>query len=131
MTGIRRFLRVCLAVAALMRVGCGVAHASTVPAGFTEIIGPGNYVVAVTGGVDDNYLVSMVDGMLTVTAPGPVAITTVEFVEDDVNYRVEASTDMSVWTEIGAATADGGGVFEFVDEDAASFTARYYRIAMP
>lgn len=66
----------------------------------------GNYPVAVTlsdpGGKLGNYVVTTNNGTLTVTN----ALLTV------------------------AAAADGSGAFEFVDEGAGVFNARYYRIAM-
>jgi hypothetical protein len=102
----------------------------------------GNYVIAVTGGADDNYLVTTVNGTLTVTASGPVTITSVEFVDAaslriagtgdaNVAYRVEASSDLLNWTEIGTAPSDEAGVFEFLDAEAGGFTARFYRVALP
>jgi hypothetical protein len=108
----------------------------------TNTSAPGGYDIAVTGGTDNNYVVSRVAGTLTITAPGPVTITTVEFIDAsnlriagvgdaNVSYKIEASLDLTSWTEIGTALADGGGVFEYVDDAAGGFTARYYRIAMP
>ena len=108
----------------------------------TSTSAPGNYVIATTGGTDDNYAFNRVDGSLTVAGPGPVTITSLAFLspaslriagtgDANVSYKIEASSDLSSWTEIGTALADGGGAFEFVDEATAGFAARYYRIALP
>jgi len=108
----------------------------------TNTSAPGNYVIAITGGGDNNYLLSTAPGTLTITAPGPVTITTVEFVEGvnlriagtgdaNVSYRIQASSDLTEWTEIGTATADEVGAFEYVDDAAGGFTARFYRVSTP
>ena len=108
----------------------------------TNTSASGGYVITVTGGTDDNYAISHVNGLLTVVAPGPVTITSVEFLDAvnlrlvgtgdaNVSYKVEASADLLSWTEIGTALSNGGGAFEFVDGATAGFPARYYRIAMP
>ena len=49
----------------------------------------------------------------------------------DVTYTVQASSDLVNWQEIGTTTADGSGAFEFVDAEAANFTARFYRVVLP
>ena len=49
----------------------------------------------------------------------------------DATYAVQASGDLLNWQEIGTATADGTGAFEFVDAQAASFMARFYRVTLP
>jgi len=108
----------------------------------TNTSASGDYAIAVTGGADNNYLFNRVDGTLSITAPGSVTITTVEFInasslriagvgDGNVSYKVQASADLSNWTEIGTAVAGGGGAFEYVDDEAGGFAARYYRIAMP
>ena len=43
-------------------------------------------------------------------------------------FRVEASTDLRNWETVGDAVATDGMV-DFVDEDAASFPSRFYRLA--
>ena len=43
-------------------------------------------------------------------------------------YRVQASTDLKNWVDIGSALADDKGVCEFVDRDSPKFTARFYRL---
>lgn len=45
------------------------------------------------------------------------------------SYIVQASTDLTNWTNIGTAVQEGGvGDFEFADLDANQFTARFYRV---
>ena len=103
---------------------------------------PGSYVIATVGGTDNNYVFNRVDGALTITAPGPVVIASVAFLDPanlriagtgdaNVSYKIQASSDLSGWVEIGTALTDGGGAFEFVDDAAGSFPMRYYRIATP
>ena len=117
-----------------------VVPAASSPA--TNTSAPGNYIITTAGGSDDNYLVSPAPGTLTITAPGPVTITSVEFLDAvnlrltgtgdaNVSYKIEASSDLSGWTQIGTTVADGSGAFEFVDGATAGFEARYYRVAMP
>ena len=108
----------------------------------TNTTAPGNYPITTVGGTDNNYVFNRTNGTLTITAPGPVTITTVEFLDAvnlriagtgdaNVSYKIQASSDLSGWTEIGTAVADGAGTFEFVDGATAGFTTRYYRVAMP
>jgi hypothetical protein len=108
----------------------------------TNTSAPGTYPITATGGSDDNYTVSRVNGTLTITAPGPVTIGAVGFVvagrlritgtgDANVNYRIVASADLISWVEIGRALTDGSGAFEYEDQAAGNFPARYYRVAMP
>jgi subtilisin-like proprotein convertase family protein len=108
----------------------------------TNTSAPGGYVIAVAGGSDDNYAINRVNGVLSITAPGPVTLTAVAFLgptslriagtgDANVTYKIQASADLSGWTEIGTAAADNTGAFEFVDLTAGGFDARYYRVAMP
>jgi hypothetical protein len=46
-------------------------------------------------------------------------------------YKVEASPNLTSWSELGTATALGGGSFEFIDLNAVSFQQRFYRIKGP
>jgi hypothetical protein len=46
-------------------------------------------------------------------------------------YRVDASTSLTSWSDLGAATDLGNGSFEFVDANATSFQQRFYRIREP
>jgi len=43
-------------------------------------------------------------------------------------YRVQASTDLKNWLDIGTSLADDKGVCEFVDRDSPKFSARFYRL---
>ncbi|MGN6641367.1 MAG: LamG-like jellyroll fold domain-containing protein [Verrucomicrobiota bacterium] len=47
------------------------------------------------------------------------------------NYQVQTSTNLVDWTVVGAATDLGDGRFEFVDPDAMSREAGFYRIVQP
>ena len=114
----------------------------TVTSAATNSSAPGSYPITTAGGSDDNYAMSTVNGTLTVTAPGPVTIRAVAFMatgnlriagtgDANVNYKIEASSNLASWTEIGRALADESGAFEYVDEVAGNYPARYYRVAMP
>ncbi|MEY4385505.1 MAG: hypothetical protein RLY20_788 [Verrucomicrobiota bacterium] len=46
-------------------------------------------------------------------------------------YHIQASTNLLNWSEIGLATANGSGVFEYIDGAAAGFRTRYYRVTYP
>jgi len=146
----------------LAEAGLHVARAANVSPGFTDMVIPppngGNWneAVGVTSSAAGRMFFwerpgcvwfkdpgeARVNETLTITAPGAVMITTVEFGEalklrvagtvgSDVGCKVQASSDLSSWTEIGTATADEGGAFAHVDDEAGGFSARYYRIAMP
>lgn len=43
-------------------------------------------------------------------------------------YRVQASTDLVNWVDLGSALADDSGICEFTDKDSKRFPSRYYRI---
>ena len=105
----------------------------------------GGYAITVTNAVGDdgltNYLISYVDGTLTVTPPGKIAITS--FVLTDMNhalitgtgdasavYTIQASSDLMNWQSLGTATADVNGVFNFQDSNVANFSSRFYRVVL-
>jgi hypothetical protein len=46
-------------------------------------------------------------------------------------YRIQASTDLAVWTELGAVTAGTNGFCEFDDPNASAFPYRFYRAVLP
>ena len=46
-------------------------------------------------------------------------------------YIIEASTNLIDWEEIGRATDDGTGAFEFEDANSAPMSARFYRMLSP
>ena len=108
----------------------------------TTTTAPGTYPITLAGGLDDNYSFSLVAGTLSILPPGNISVTTVERLDADhfrlagtgdanVNYQIQASTDLQSWQTLGTATADGAGAFEFVDALAGGFTARFYRVATP
>lgn len=110
---------------------------SNAPAGSYDILAGG----ALGTGLS-NYAITYSNGVLTVLAPGPVAITSAGFLDADhlrlqgvgdanVTYVVQSSSDLVVWSELGTAVADGGGAFEFVDATTSGFTMRFYRISLP
>ncbi len=48
-----------------------------------------------------------------------------------VHYRIEASTNLTDWIELGTVPANGGGEFQFDDPDTAAFPHRLYRAVGP
>jgi hypothetical protein len=47
----------------------------------------------------------------------------------DGNYFIEASTNLTTWTRLGAATINNGNL-EFVDTNAFKFNLRFYRAVL-
>jgi len=89
-----------------------------------------------------NYAITYSNGVLTVLPPGPVTISSAEFLDADhlrlrgqgdanVTYIIQSSPDLVVWSNLGTTVADGSGAFEFVDATTAAFTMRFYRITLP
>jgi hypothetical protein len=122
-----------------------VTSASLASAGAAAGAGVGPYAITVTNAVGDdgltNYLISYVNGTLTVTPPGKIIITS--FVLADINhalitgtgdagvvYTIQASSDLMNWQSLGTATADVNGVFNFQDSNIANFSSRFYRAAL-
>jgi hypothetical protein len=46
-------------------------------------------------------------------------------------YQIEASTDLTNWSVVAHVNLNDGSVAEFIDNDAASFTKRFYRAVYP
>lgn len=46
-------------------------------------------------------------------------------------YVVQGSTNLATWTVLGPASEQGGGAFEFLDNTAAPFRSRFYRVLGP
>ena len=122
-----------------------VTSASLGSAGAGAGAGVGGYAITVTNAVGDagltNYLISYVNGTLTVTPPGKIAITSI--VLTDMNhalitgtgdasavYTIQASSDLMNWQSLGTATADVNGVFNFQDSNVANFSSRFYRVVL-
>ncbi len=108
----------------------------------TSTTAPGSYPITLAGGTDDNYSFTLVSGALSISPPGDITITTVEVLDADnvriagtgdanVTYTVQKSSDLVTWETLGTTTADGGGVFEFVDSTAGASAQRFYRLATP
>jgi hypothetical protein len=49
------------------------------------------------------------------------------------SVTVQANTNLAAtnWVDLGQATADGGGVIQFPDPDAANYPERFYRLRQP
>jgi len=108
----------------------------------TNTSAPGNYAITLTGGADDNYALSLSNGVLTVSAPGPVTIVSAEFLDAEhlqlhgtgdaqVRYIIQSSSDLKEWSDSGTATADSLGAFEYIDATTSGSAMRFYRIALP
>lgn len=46
-------------------------------------------------------------------------------------YKIQASTDLAVWTVLGTVTAGTNGLCQFQDPNASAFPYRFYRAALP
>jgi hypothetical protein len=46
-------------------------------------------------------------------------------------YRVQASTNLAAWSDIGSVTVDSSGTLQFEDANAAAFRTRFYRTVTP
>ena len=120
-------------------VGYGTSRSMTVTPASNQL---GTATITLT--VSDGSLTASNSFVLTVNpAPPPViAITKVEMLDAshvrltgtgnaDATHQIQASTDMQTWQSLGTATANGAGVFEFVETLSANFPARFYRVATP
>jgi hypothetical protein len=47
------------------------------------------------------------------------------------NYRIQASTNLNTWQDIGTVTCDLSGVLQFQDTNATQFSRRFYRSLSP
>jgi subtilisin-like proprotein convertase family protein len=104
---------------------------------------PGTYPITVSGQSASNYTILYLEGTLTVTSSGYVAITSIERVLPNqvritgtgnagTAYIVEGSSDLVRWATIGAtAPAAPDGAFEFQVADFSEVTNRFYRVASP
>ena len=101
--------------------------------------GPDSFTFTINaGGVLSTGLVSIV----VTGPPSGITIDSIVFLDAshvriagtgaaNVNYQIQASTDLRTWQTLGTALADGTGAFQFTDGAASAFTARFYRIALP
>lgn len=77
-----------------------------------------------TSGVNTSYALSVVPARL---ANGQVQLNF--FADPALSYDIQASTDLINWVFLATVTS-GDGNFSYVDTQAASFTRRFYRVAM-
>jgi hypothetical protein len=103
---------------------------------------PGGYAITLSGGSDTNYLFNLVSGILTITSPVAVRITSITQLspgnielggsgDTNVTYTIQTSSDLVNWQSIGTATSGGSGVFQFQDSNATNSTAGFYRTSLP
>jgi hypothetical protein len=85
-----------------------------------------------------NYTIGYTNGTLTVTAAAPVTLSSAGGQgqisgagESNVTYTIQASSDLVHWVNIGNATADGNGQFEYEDTGADRIAIRFYRTWLP
>ena len=90
-----------------------------------------------------NYNIGYVNGTLTVTAATPVTVNqpvvlgngTVQLTfaggDAGVNYRIQASTDLAVWSTLFTNLAGTYGLPSFIDTDATNHVLRFYRTVTP
>ena len=89
-----------------------------------------------------NYDVTSLNGTLTITSATTPTVASVVLLGNGhaalvgsgspgVTYTIQATSDLVNWVDIGTALADETGAYSFEDVDAASFTIRFYRVALP
>jgi MBG domain (YGX type) len=89
-----------------------------------------------------NYTFSFIEGNLTITPAGSVTLTSLLRLgnghariagtgDAGTIYTIEASADLVDWQDIGNATAEADGAFEFDDPNAAHLSRCFYRIKLP
>jgi YVTN family beta-propeller protein len=89
-----------------------------------------------------NYQFSFAPGILTVTPPGPVIITSVTRPDAQrtrltgsgdagVVYIVQTSTNIIHWQELGTVATDANGNFEFEDASTNELSHCFYRLLLP
>jgi len=106
-------------------------------------IAAGSFVITPGGLTSGNYAISFVNGTLTVTAATPVAINKPTLLGDGsiqltfaggdagVNYRIQASTDLAVWSTLVTNLAGTYGLPSFIDTDATNRVLKFYRTVTP
>jgi hypothetical protein len=85
-----------------------------------------------------NYTVTAANGTLTISPAGVTGITIVAnhahivgSADGGTVFKIEASTNLSTWTEVGTVTVAADGSFELIDPDLATLEARFYRAIAP
>jgi hypothetical protein len=108
----------------------------------------GTYAITLSGGSDDNYALTLVDGIMTVTqAPvvglgqritaieptNGVIVLTLEGISGE-TYHIQATPTLSPpipWAVIGTNTAGTDGLSQFIDTDTSLYPVRFYRSVKP
>jgi len=52
----------------------------------------------------------------------------------NLNYAIQGATNLNApitWSNLGNASANGSGIFQFTDTNASLYPARFYRVASP
>jgi hypothetical protein len=85
-----------------------------------------------------NYTVTAANGTLTISPAGVTGITIVAnhahivgSADGGTVFKIEASTNLSTWTEVGTVTVAADGSFELIDPDLATLETRFYRAIAP
>ena len=100
---------------------------------------PGNYMITPSGLTSGNYAITFKTGLLTITPPGEVVLKMASNGRNitgtgdaNVVYTIQAKSDMAAdWDNIGTATADENGAFQYEDTDAGNYGMRLYRVVIP
>jgi hypothetical protein len=92
-----------------------------------------DYVLTPASGPASTETVSvLVDASLALGASVNGGQATIQFKGiPEVNYNIEASSDLQIWTSIGRVVAGPDGGFEIVDANAGLYNHRYYRTSLP
>jgi len=102
---------------------------------------PGTYPITVSGQTASNYNVTYVPGNLTITAPSPVRILSIERLDFDlalisvmgdpgVIYTIQTSSDLESWPDESIAIAGPTGEFQF-EVDLLNFPTQFFRVVIP
>ncbi len=93
----------------------------------------GNAASIVVNGGDVNLVVTVAPMGATISTPTILGDGTVQLNftgTPGADYVIEAATNLNApitWLPLGTNTADGGGLFNFIDTDATNFVERFYR----
>ena len=104
------------------------------PEGATVAFDGAGFAISYTGGTGNDVVLTRLGDTSRFSGIFLLADRKVELIvlgRPGVTYSIEASTNLLQWQVIGAATADPGGVFDFIDGDAPQFPGRFYRTRTP
>jgi hypothetical protein len=122
----------------------GVTGSPALHCAATNTTPPGAHPITTTMGTLQavNYSFIYAGGTLTISPPGQVRVAAVVRLPDHhtriigtgdagVAYKIQSSTNLLEWIDIGNATAGENGAFEFDDLNALVLETCFYRVMLP